>query len=85
MKRWATPEWDRLFDRRAVWMHVFGRLIPLNASGEEFGEERLKELLRSGVGTSPEEMAATLAARMRAWIAGTEQHDDLTFVVAAVK
>jgi len=28
MKRRATPEWDRLFDRRAVWMHVFGRLKP---------------------------------------------------------
>lgn len=26
MKRQATPEWDRLLDRRAVWMHVFGRL-----------------------------------------------------------
>jgi predicted permease len=28
MKREATPEWDRLLDRRAVWMHVFGRLKP---------------------------------------------------------
>lgn len=26
MKRVLTPEWDRLLDRRAVWMHVFGRL-----------------------------------------------------------
>ena len=26
MKRQATPEWDNLLDRRAVWMHVFGRL-----------------------------------------------------------
>jgi hypothetical protein len=28
MKRQATPDWDRLLDRRAVWMHVFGRLKP---------------------------------------------------------
>jgi predicted permease len=28
MKRQATPEWDRLFDRRAMWTHVFGRLKP---------------------------------------------------------
>jgi predicted permease len=28
MKRQATREWDRLFDRRAAWMHVFGRLEP---------------------------------------------------------
>jgi putative ABC transport system permease protein len=26
MKRQATPEWDRLLDRRAAWMHVFARL-----------------------------------------------------------
>lgn len=28
MKRAATPEWDRLLDRRAAWMHVFARLRP---------------------------------------------------------
>jgi predicted permease len=28
MKRQVTPGWDRLLDRRARWMHVFGRLKP---------------------------------------------------------
>ena len=28
MKREATPEWDRLFDRRSVWMHALARLAP---------------------------------------------------------
>jgi predicted permease len=28
MKRQATPEFDELFNRRAHWMHVFGRLKP---------------------------------------------------------
>jgi predicted permease len=28
MKRQATPEWNELLDRRAFWMHVFGRLEP---------------------------------------------------------
>lgn len=28
MKQQATPAWDRLLDRRARWMHVFGRLAP---------------------------------------------------------
>jgi len=28
MKAQATPAWDRLLDRRAIWMHVFGRLKP---------------------------------------------------------
>jgi sigma-B regulation protein RsbU (phosphoserine phosphatase) len=56
-----------------------------NANGEEFGEDRLKEFLRRAVGGSAEEVSAALARQLRDWIAGTEQHDDLTFVVAAVK
>jgi putative ABC transport system permease protein len=28
MKRDVTPGWDRLLDRRAHWMHIFGRLKP---------------------------------------------------------
>src|SRR4029450_5627143 len=44
----------------------------LNASGEEFGGERLKDLLRGVVGAPAEEVSAALAAQMRAWIAGTE-------------
>lgn len=49
-----------------------------------FGEERLKALLRGALGASGEEVSARLSGEMRAWIAGAEQHDDLTFVVAAV-
>jgi len=56
-----------------------------NDTGEEFGEERLQNLLRGGVGATAEEVSAMLAGHLRTWIAGTEQHDDLTFVVAVVK
>jgi serine phosphatase RsbU (regulator of sigma subunit) len=56
----------------------------LNADGEEFGNERLKDLLREAVGAEAEEISSKLADRMRAWIAGTEQYDDVTFVVVAV-
>ena len=55
-----------------------------NAGGEEFGEERLKDLLRAAVDASAEEISSTLADRIRQWIAGAEQHDDVTFVIAAV-
>ena len=54
-------------------------------SGEEFGEERLKDFLRGAVEASAEEISSTLADRIREWIAGAEQHDDVTFVIAAVK
>jgi sigma-B regulation protein RsbU (phosphoserine phosphatase) len=56
----------------------------LNAEGEEFGEERLKELLRGAVGVAAEETSSRLANSVREWIGGAEQHDDLTFVVVAL-
>ena len=56
----------------------------LNRAGEEFGEERLKEVLRAAVAAPADEISTRLADSMRAWIAGAEQHDDLTFVVVAV-
>jgi putative ABC transport system permease protein len=38
MKQQATPEWDRLLDRRAAWMHVFARLRPgMTAERAEVG------------------------------------------------
>ena len=36
MKRQVTPGWDRLLDRRARWMHVFGRLT----AGRDRGRPR---------------------------------------------
>jgi len=57
----------------------------LNAAGDEFGEDRLKNLLRSAAGTSADAVSARLSAQMREWIGEAEQYDDLTFVVLAVK
>ena len=55
-----------------------------NPAGEEFGEERLKDLLRQSVGAPADAVSTMLAGRMRDWIAGAEQHDDLTVVVVSV-
>jgi predicted permease len=57
----------------------------LDASGNEFGEERLTDLLRSVRGAPADDVASHLAAAMTAWIGGAEQHDDLTFVVVAIR
>jgi predicted permease len=54
-----------------------------NPGGEEFGEERLKDLLRQSVGAPAGTVSSMLADRMREWIGGAEQHDDLTFVVVS--
>jgi putative ABC transport system permease protein len=56
----------------------------LNTNGEEFGDERLKDLLRRAVGAGAEDVSSKLADTMHEWIGGAEQHDDLTFVVATV-
>jgi sigma-B regulation protein RsbU (phosphoserine phosphatase) len=56
----------------------------LNTAGDEFGEARLKSVLRAAVGLSAGEVSTRLAATMRDWIGDAEQHDDVTVVVAAV-
>jgi len=56
----------------------------LNAAGEDFGEERLKEVLRGAVGAPADEISTRLADTMRDWIGDADQHDDLTFVVVSV-
>ena len=52
--------------------------------GEEFGEDRLKDLLRDVCGTPADDVSVRIATRMREWTAGAEQHDDLTVVVATM-
>lgn len=54
----------------------------LNAAGEEFGEERLKELLRETAGAAPDEIARELTERLHRWIGKAAQHDDMTVVLA---
>jgi putative ABC transport system permease protein len=56
----------------------------LNAASEEFGEDRLKEVLRAAVGASADAISKRLADMMRDWIGDAEQHDDLTFVIVAM-
>ncbi|HXW05141.1 MAG TPA: ADOP family duplicated permease [Vicinamibacterales bacterium] len=53
----------------------------LNEAGEEFGEARLKELLRQILHLTAPEIAATLTGALRSWIGGAPQYDDLTVVV----
>jgi sigma-B regulation protein RsbU (phosphoserine phosphatase) len=56
-----------------------------NADGEEFGEERLQELLRSSSHMSADEVRDMVVHCVRNWCATAPQHDDLTFIVLKVK
>jgi sigma-B regulation protein RsbU (phosphoserine phosphatase) len=51
----------------------------------EFGEERLKRLLREVAHLSAAEITAQLSAALKDWIRDAEQFDDLTFVVMKVR
>jgi putative ABC transport system permease protein len=57
----------------------------LDPNGEEFGEERLKDLLKRARGARADEVASLLTQTMKAWIGTAEQHDDLTFVVLSMR
>ena len=56
----------------------------LNTAEEEFGEERLKDLIRGTLHLPAVEISARLSEALRIWIRDTAQYDDLTFVVMKV-
>jgi serine phosphatase RsbU (regulator of sigma subunit) len=56
----------------------------LNTKEEEFGEERLKDLLRRVAHLPVSEMTSLISQALRDWIGEAPQHDDLTFIVMKV-
>ncbi len=56
----------------------------LNPAEEEFGEARLKELIRRVAHLPVTEITAAISQELRDWISTAPQHDDLTFVVMKV-
>jgi sigma-B regulation protein RsbU (phosphoserine phosphatase) len=56
-----------------------------NPQNEEFGEERLQQLLRDVAHLGAEAISARISLEMTNWIDDAEQYDDLTFVVMKVR
>jgi sigma-B regulation protein RsbU (phosphoserine phosphatase) len=56
----------------------------MNRGEEEFGEERLKELLQQIIGLPVDEISARISHALKTWINDAAQYDDLTFVVMKV-
>ena len=56
----------------------------LNSADEEFGEDRLKELLRETAHLPVEEITPRISAALQSWIGNAEQYDDLTFLLMKV-
>jgi len=66
---------------------VFTDGVPeaLNPHEEEFGEERLKCVLRQVVSLPVEEMVSRISQELENWIQDAAQYDDLTFVLMKVR
>jgi serine phosphatase RsbU (regulator of sigma subunit) len=58
---------------------------PHNPESEEFGEERLQQLLRQTAHLQADEISARISDEMKNWIRNSEQYDDLTFIVMKVR
>jgi sigma-B regulation protein RsbU (phosphoserine phosphatase) len=56
-----------------------------NTENEEFGEERLQQLLRRTAHFPADEISARISAEMKDWIQDAEQYDDLTFIVMKMR
>jgi sigma-B regulation protein RsbU (phosphoserine phosphatase) len=56
-----------------------------NPADEEFGEERLQDVLRQTAHLGANEISARISGDMKSWIRDAEQYDDLTFIVMKVR
>jgi sigma-B regulation protein RsbU (phosphoserine phosphatase) len=56
----------------------------MNPQEEEFGEERLKALLRASAHLPVSEMASLITRELKSWIDSAAQYDDLTFILVKV-
>src|SRR5262249_60423642 len=56
-----------------------------NPEDEEFGEDRLQQLLRQTAHLPADEISKHISAEMKDWIRDAEQYDDLTFIVMKVR
>jgi sigma-B regulation protein RsbU (phosphoserine phosphatase) len=62
------------------WLVIFtdGVVEAVNASGEEYDEPRLIEVVNRWCGTPPAELLRGLLAELDAFVGNTPQHDDMT-------
>jgi len=80
-------EWDcstderRLFPGDTLVLYTDGVIESFNDAGEEFGEQRLVEVLRRNRKQSPEAVQTAVLEEIRQFSPG-EQHDDITLIVA---
>ena len=74
-----------LHDGDVLVAYTDGVVEALNPQQEEFGEERLSDIVRSLLSLSATEICKRIAERLQAFVAESAQWDDITLVVMKVK
>ena len=55
-----------------------------NPGGEQFGEDRLAELLTMNSFLTADDLQALILDQLSCWVAGGEQRDDMTVVIVKI-
>jgi len=68
------------------WLVIFtdGLVEAINASGEEFDEQRLLPILQSAGNATPEQLLRRVMSSLDLFVGNTPQHDDVTSMVIRV-
>jgi len=68
------------------WLIIFtdGLVEAENARTEEYGEQRLLNVLQAGVAATPDELLRRIMSDLDAYVAATPQHDDVTCLLVKV-
>ena len=68
-----------------LFLYTDGLSEALNVEGEEFGDSRIMETLKSIATLSADQIRDVLVRRVKDWCEGMSLYDDLTFIVMKVK
>jgi serine phosphatase RsbU (regulator of sigma subunit) len=78
-------EYVLLHDGDVLVAYTDGLVEALNPQQEEFGEERLSDIVRSSLSLPAAEICNRIATRLQAFVAESPQWDDITLVIMKVK
>jgi sigma-B regulation protein RsbU (phosphoserine phosphatase) len=76
----ASYESGSLVLQAGDWLIIFtdGLVEAMNLQAEEYGEQRLLDVLRAGTTAAPDELLRRIMAAVDAFVGTTPQHDDIT-------
>jgi hypothetical protein len=82
----ASYESGSLVLHEGDWLVIYtdGVVEAMNQRDEEYGEQRLLQVLNAGAATAPDEMLRRLMSDVDAFVGPTPQHDDITCLLVKV-